>query len=151
MQVKNLCKAEWLTLGVMLGVLVALLAPTTQSAWDGHFQLTIAVDQNVPVDRDSLLFATFWFEHEARQAIKSPGVYEWGFHPPSFNAAGHAVIDVPASGRPGNWGTSGSYNHPQILVAEYCPADAEGPPTRRRFDIPGGRGARFMRIDLPWE
>ncbi len=142
-------KIEWIIIGVIIAILAALLVPPVEGVWDGHFQLTIEIHEDEPIDGDSLLFATCWFEREAEHALANPGLYELGFRHPEFTDNGHAVIDVPASGRPGSWRTAGTYNHPKYLVVEYRPAASDnGALKRKRCDIPTGRGSRSLTITL---
>ncbi|MBL8818546.1 MAG: hypothetical protein JNL58_21135 [Planctomyces sp.] len=146
MALRQPSKLEWAVIGVMLAILVALLIPSTQGVWDGDFSLTISVTESEPIDQESLLFATFWSEDQARDALAKPGVYEWGFHPSQLTDDGRATIDVPVFGRITTWGDT--YNQPPFLVAEYRLAH-DGKVTRKCFDIPTGRGPRSIEILLP--
>ena len=146
MALRQPSKLEWAVICVILAVLVALLIPSTQGVWDGDFSLTISVTESEPIDRDSLLFATFWSEDQARHALAKPGVYEWGFHPPKPTDDGRATIDVPVFGRITTWGDT--YNQPQFLVAEYHLA-SDGTVARKCFHMPIGRGPRSIDILLP--
>ena len=143
-------KAEWIVIGVVALVIVSLIFPPVVAVWDGHFRLTIAVSETEPIDRDSLSFATCWLEREADHALANPGFYDYRFRPPDFTTDGHAVIVVAASGRSGGWGTTDTYNHPEHLVVEFRLAGTDnGPPKRKRFGIPIGRGPRSITIALP--
>ena len=150
MRITKPTKTDCIVIAAILVLLIVLIIPSTQAVWDGHFQLTIDIDAREPIDRESLVFATCWFEDEALDALNNPGVYEYGFRPPEFSGDGDAVIDVPASGRPGTWGQRGTYNHPEFLIVEYRLPEADNELlARKRFDIPSGRGPRSMTIDLP--
>lgn len=148
MRIRRLSTTEFIVVSAIAVILAALLFSPVQSVWDGHFPLTIEIDETEPIDRDSLMFATCWFEPEAEHALATPGLD--GFRRPNLTATGHAIIDVPASGRPGNWMTDGTYNHTEYLVVEYRVAARDnGQMARKRFTIPTGRGPRTTRITLP--
>jgi len=143
---------ESIVIAAFVLLVAALILSPGKGVFDGRFPLTVTIreTETEPIDRDSLLFATCWFEDEAASAISNPGAYEHGFRPPAFTADGRAVIDVPASGRTGRWGTVASYHHAEHLVVEYRLARADNaPPKRKRFRIPKGRGERSITIDLP--
>jgi hypothetical protein len=143
-------KSEWIVMGVVAIVIAALMFPPVVEVWDGHFRLTIAIQETEPIDWDSLSFATCWFEREANAAWANPGRYKYAFRPPDFTTDGRAVIDVSSSGRSGVWGTAGTYHHPEHLVVEFRLAEtANAPLKRRRFAIPIGRGPRSITIALP--
>lgn len=150
MRIARLSKIEWAVIAGVFGLLAALILAPGVAVWDGRFRLTIRIDEDEPIDRDSLVFATCWFEREAVHALANPGHYEYGFRGSEFTDNGHAAIDVPASGRLGVWGTTGSYNHPEHLVVEFRLASSDNKTLRRkRFDIPTGRGPRSLTIALP--
>jgi hypothetical protein len=148
MRITTPTKTEWIIIGVILAVIVALLVNPAQQVWDGHFRLTIDINEHQPIDHKSLLFATCWFEPDAKEASQNPGVYEHGFGPAEIFNDNHAMIDVPASGRSGTLWSSGTYNHPKFLVVEFRLNNCETR-ARKMFHIPVGRGARSMIIDLP--
>jgi len=146
MALRHPTKLEWAVIGVIFAILVALLIPSEQGVWDGDFPLEISVTESEPIDRESLLFATFWSADDARDAITQLGVYEWGFHPPKLTDDGRVNIDVPVCGRITSWGDT--YNQPPFLVSEYHLAN-DGKVARKCFDIPTGHGPRSIDILLP--
>lgn len=148
MRLTALTKIEWIVIGLILAVFFALILSPVQQVWDGHFRLTIELNEHQPIDHKSLQFATCWFEPDAKRALQNPGVYEHGFGPAEISHDSHAMIDVPASGRSGSWVTSDTYNHPKFLVVEYRLANSQTL-ARKMFHIPVGSGARSMTIDLP--
>ncbi len=151
MPLRRPTKTEWIVGGVLALVAAALVFSPVVAVWDGRFRLTISIQETEPLDRDSLSFATCWFEREADHALANPRRYEYGFRLPKFTTDGRAVIDVPASGRSGGWGLVDTYNHPEHLVVEYRLAGTDnGRVKRKRFGIPIGRGPRSISITLPW-
>lgn len=142
--------AEWAIIILILATLFALFLSPIQSVWDGRFPLTIHVIEQQNVDPDSLQFATYWFEQDAKETLEKPGVYEYGFRAVKTSPEGKVIIDVPTSGRSGSFRTFGTYNHPKFLIVEYrLNQDDNAKLARKMFPIPVGRGARSITIHLP--
>jgi hypothetical protein len=102
------------------------------------------------IDNSTILFATYWLDHDAQRAVRSPGAYREDFFRPALTEKGNVEFEIPTSGSSAGWFRAATYNHPKYLVVEYQGSESgKDQLVRKVFPIPVCRGAQTMSIALP--